>query len=91
MQFRHLEKDSVYGVVAKLVDIFAHGSYSDFLEFVKKNPTVLELLKINEEDIFEAVRLLTISSIGANTPSPISYQEIADAIQVCNITVYLYF
>lgn len=82
MAVKYLEKDPDYGVVNQLVDIFDHGNYSDFIEFIKANPKVLDLLNISEEDASEAMRLLTISSIAANLPSPIPYQQIADAIQV---------
>ncbi|KAI8597836.1 hypothetical protein EDD21DRAFT_384327 [Dissophora ornata] len=76
---QHLKSEKVY----ELLSVFMSGNVQDYRTLVSKNGGLVKELGLDEEETLRKIRLLSLASLGSeNLTRELSYQEVANALEV---------
>jgi len=78
---KQLENDPKYSKVYRLLALFVGESLDAFKSFTAANPGYLKELGLNEEQLAEKMKLLSLASL-ASSSRELTYAEIAKALQI---------
>jgi translation initiation factor 3 subunit M len=78
---KSLQDHHQFGTVYQLLQIFTEFGYTEFVLFWKKNFGVLEKLGLNQSDLVNKIRMLTLLSL-ASTKDEFSFKEVANLLDI---------
>ncbi|KAG0613019.1 hypothetical protein M758_6G070200 [Ceratodon purpureus] len=79
---KQLGRDSKYGPVYRLLEIFLTGRLSDYLEFQTADAATLKEYGLVHEECVTKMRLMSLVGLAATSSGEISYAAIRDTLKV---------